>query len=57
MSTSARRKERYSYYKASVYARNKLKKILQSSGVPAAQRWAKDHLAENVLKKLYKGDR
>jgi hypothetical protein len=54
LSTSARRKERYSYYKASVYAKNKLKKILRSSGVIAAQQWAKAHQAENVLNKLYK---
>jgi hypothetical protein len=52
MTTSVRRKERYSFYKTHVYAKHKLKRILRSSGVGAAKKWARSHVAELVLDKL-----
>jgi hypothetical protein len=55
MTTSPHRKERYSFYKSNVYAKNKLKRILQSSGVAFARVWARGHLGENVLQKMLKG--
>ena len=54
LTTSPHRKERYGFYKANVYAKNKLKRILQSCGIAAAQIWARAHTAELVLQKLMK---
>ncbi len=54
MSTSPHRKERYAFYKANVYVKNKLKRILRSSGVPAAHAWARAHAAETVLSRMLK---
>ena len=55
LSTSVNRKAHYTFYKANTYARNKLGRILQSSGVKAAQAWARTHLGENVLARLMRG--
>jgi hypothetical protein len=52
LSTSMRRKERYALYKSQAYAKNKLKRILRSSGVESARKWARSHAAESVLVKM-----
>jgi hypothetical protein len=54
ITTSPHRKERYAFYRANTYAKNKLKRILMSSEIEA-RRWAKDHLAMNILQRLMKG--
>jgi hypothetical protein len=54
LSTSPNKKERYAFYKAHTYAKNKLKKIIQSCGVAFARTWARSHTAELVLSKLLK---
>jgi hypothetical protein len=54
MTTSPRRKERYLFYKANVYAKNKLKRILRSSGQAFAQVWARGHASESLLARMLK---
>jgi hypothetical protein len=57
LTTSAHRKERYTYYKSQTYAKNKLKRIIQSCGVTFAQKWARSHTCEAVLQRLVKNAR
>jgi hypothetical protein len=57
LTTSPHRKERYTYYKSQTYAKNKLKRILQSCGVTFAKKWARSHTAESVLQRLVKNAR
>jgi predicted hydrolase (HD superfamily) len=52
MTTSIHRKERYAFYKTHTYAEHKLKHILQSCGLLSAQKWARNHLADNVLQRM-----
>lgn len=56
-STSPHRKERYTYYKSQTYAKNKLKRIVQSCRLAFAQKWARSHTAESVLQRLVKNAR
>jgi hypothetical protein len=54
LTTSVHRKERYSFYKANVYSKNKLKRILQSCGKAFAKKWAMGHAALNILERIKK---
>jgi hypothetical protein len=52
LSTSEHRKQRYTFYKSSVYAKNKLKRIVQSCGMKFASVWARGHACEGVLARM-----
>ena len=54
LTTSVHRKERYSFYKANIYSKNKLKRIIQSCGVKFAKKWALGHAALNTLDRMIK---
>ena len=54
MTTSPARKQHYAFYKANVYAKNKLHRILQSCGAVFAQKWARAHATESVLARIVK---